>query len=359
MKAKRTKTKLVLSLFALGCTLTFLAFCMAEDTDPGLPSGPVIRENAQPIPELPFTIGESGSYYLTRNLTHTDRYTNAIEIDANNVTLDLGGYSIIGPTTAYNETSSGIYMDMRTNVEIRNGTITRFPNRGIFGDISDPNGTASGHRIMSVRVTSTGAEGIVLWGLHHTIKNCTVTNTQLELEEGIGGISCGSLTSVIGNVVSRHRIIGISVGAGCTIQDNTIAECSYGIVPGQGCSIIGNTLFFTFDGIWLREVDGCLVKGNTIRESAGSGILIEGFDNAIEGNLVSSSEIGFNFIYGDNVYANNRALYNGSNFDGMVPTGVYNGGGNIAAGIKVGGGVGAAELRMKAESRRLGKIEKQ
>ena len=112
------------------------------------------------------------------------------------------------------------------NVEIRNGTITNFPNRGIFGDISDEFGLASGHRIISVRVISIGAEGIFLRGLHHTIRNCTVTNTQLELEQGFGGITCGPLCSVIGNVISRNNIIGIRTLGGCTIH-----EKNEGVMP--------------------------------------------------------------------------------------------------------------------------------
>jgi parallel beta-helix repeat protein len=358
MKVERTKTKLVISLLALGCTLTFLAFCMAEDTDPGLPPGPVIRAEAQPIPELPYIINEPGSYCLTQNLTHTDRYTNAIEITADNVTIDLGGYSLIGPTTAYNETCNGIYMDMRKNVEIRNGTITNFPYMGIFGDVSDELGEASGYRIISVRVMSTGAEGIVLWGLHHTVRNCTVTNTQLEIEQGFGGITCGPLSMVTGNVVSRHRITGIQALAGSTVHDNTIGECSYGIVPSDACSIIGNTIFFTFEGISLIDRAGCLIKGNTIRESQGNGITIEGFDNAIEENLVTSCEVGIHFAYEQNVFANNRALYNGTNFGGRIPQGVYDGGGNIGAGTFVGGNVGA-NLQLKAKPRALKKRDKE
>ena len=340
MKPKRSTTKLVLRLFVLGSTLTFLSFCMGDDTGPGIPSGPVLQSDAEPITELPFTISEPGSYCLTQNLTHTDRYTNAIEINANNVTIDLGGYSIIGPTTAYNETCSGIYMDMRSNVEIRNGTITNFPNRGIFGDNSGETLGSSGHRIISVRVISTGAEGIFLRGLHHTIKSCTVTNTQLEIEQGYGGITCGALCSVIGNVVSRHGIIGISTSSGCTIHDNTIGECSYGIIPRDACSILNNTIFYTFEGIWISDTAGCLIKGNTIRECQGNGIHIEGYDNVIEENLVTSSEVGIYFAYDQNVFANNRALYNGTNFGGRIPKGVYDGGGNIGAGTLVGGNVG-------------------
>ncbi len=357
MKTERTKGKLVLNLFVLGCTLTFIAFCKADDADPNLPPEPVILPGAQPILELPYEINEPGSYCLIQNLIHTDRYTNAIVVDANNVTIDLGGYSIIGPTTSYNETCNGIYMDGRRNIEIRNGTITNFPNSGIFSDMTDPNGLASGIRIISVRVTSMGAEGIFLNGFHHTIRNCTVTNTQLELEQGYGGITCASLCSVTGNMVSRHNIIGINTLAGCTIQDNTIGECSYGVITDDACRIINNTIDSAFDGIWISEASGCLIKGNTISECAGYGINVEGFDNAIEENLVTSSEVGIYFAYNQNVFANNRALYNGTNFGGRIPTGIYDGGGNIGAGTFVGGNVGAG-LQLKARPRAMKKIDK-
>jgi parallel beta-helix repeat protein len=184
-----------------------------------------------------------------------------------------------------------------------------------------------------------------------------VTNTQLELEQGYGGITCGSLSTVVGNVVSRHNIIGIQTIAGCTIRDNTIGECSYGIAPGDGCSIIDNTIFSTYDGISLVDVAGCMVRGNTVRECQGNGISIEGFDNAIEENLVTSCEVGFFFAYGQNVYANNRALYNGTNYDGRVPTGAYDGGGNIGIGTFVGGNVGN-QLQLKAKSQLLKKFDK-
>jgi parallel beta-helix repeat protein len=350
MKAGRIWTEVVLAVLVLGCTFMFPTFCVADDPDPNLPSEPTVQTVAVPILEVPYTITESGSYCLIQNLTHTDRYSNAIVVEANNVTIDLGGYSLIGPTTSYNETCSGIYMDMRSNVEIRNGTITNFPNRGIFADNSGEVLGSTGIRIVSIRVTKTGAEGIVLWGYHHTVMNCTVTNTEIEVEQGHGGITCASFCSVTGNVVSRHAIFGIQTGSGCTIRNNTVGECSYGIVPGDGCSVTDNTIFFAGDGMWISDAAGCMIRGNTIRECQGNGINIEGFDNAIEGNLVTSCEVGFYFAYNQNVYANNRALYNGTNYGGQVPSGIYDGGGNIGAGTFVGGNVGA-KLRLKAKVR--------
>jgi len=48
---------------------------------------------------LPIVISKSGSYKLRSNIVVPDANTTAIEIRADNVTLDLGGFSILGPTS--------------------------------------------------------------------------------------------------------------------------------------------------------------------------------------------------------------------------------------------------------------------
>src|ERR1700704_150875 len=48
-------------------------------------------------PGFPVTISQPGSYRLSGNLTVPDINTTAIEITAENVTLDLNGFSIVGP----------------------------------------------------------------------------------------------------------------------------------------------------------------------------------------------------------------------------------------------------------------------
>ena len=50
-------------------------------------------------PGFPVTISQPGSYRLTSNLIVPDAATNGIQITANDVTLDLNGFSIIGPNT--------------------------------------------------------------------------------------------------------------------------------------------------------------------------------------------------------------------------------------------------------------------
>src|SRR2546426_5014835 len=49
-------------------------------------------------PGFPVTISVSGSYRLSSNLTVPDANTNAIEIKTSGVTIDLNGFSILGPT---------------------------------------------------------------------------------------------------------------------------------------------------------------------------------------------------------------------------------------------------------------------
>jgi hypothetical protein len=48
-------------------------------------------------PGFPVTISQPGSYRLSGNLTVPDSNTTAIQITADFVTLDLNGFSIIGP----------------------------------------------------------------------------------------------------------------------------------------------------------------------------------------------------------------------------------------------------------------------
>jgi hypothetical protein len=49
------------------------------------------------VPGFPVTISQAGSYRLTGNLSVADVNTTAILITAENVTLDLNGFTISGP----------------------------------------------------------------------------------------------------------------------------------------------------------------------------------------------------------------------------------------------------------------------
>src|SRR5438445_13129756 len=79
-------------------------------TPPGAPAATMKTlsqvEPRTPISSVPFAITNSGSYYLTTNLTGTGGGA-AISITTSNVTLDLNGFTLAGLGTS---TGIGIFV---------------------------------------------------------------------------------------------------------------------------------------------------------------------------------------------------------------------------------------------------------
>src|SRR4026208_191371 len=89
-------------------------------TPPGAPA-PMMKTLQQieprfPIFAIPTNISVPGSWYLTTNLTGTAG--NGITIQADNVTLDLNGFALVGPGNVAISAASA-----RFNLCVRNGTI--------------------------------------------------------------------------------------------------------------------------------------------------------------------------------------------------------------------------------------------
>ena len=85
-------------------------------------------EPQTPIAATPCSITNSGSYYLTANLSYTGGI-DGISIDVDNVTLDLGAFAVFGGGGS----GTGIKnTDGRTDRCIRNGTVARWLARTGF-----------------------------------------------------------------------------------------------------------------------------------------------------------------------------------------------------------------------------------
>jgi hypothetical protein len=109
-------------------------------------------EPRTPISSLPYTISQSGSYYLTSSLSGTSGQ-DGISISASNVTLDLMGFTVQGvPGSLYGIINSGV----TNNITIRNGNISGWGGEGIVL-------TGSGiHRtIQDILSSANGGDGIV------------------------------------------------------------------------------------------------------------------------------------------------------------------------------------------------------
>src|ERR1700693_6384079 len=89
------------------------AFPQGALTPPGPPAPTMLTltqiEPRTPITNLPYIITSPGSYYVTTNLTCTTctSFLNGIQINTNDVTLDLSGFTLKGVAGS----ASGIYVN--------------------------------------------------------------------------------------------------------------------------------------------------------------------------------------------------------------------------------------------------------
>jgi hypothetical protein len=298
-----------------------------------------------------FAVSRPGSYYLTGNRTNVAAGSYGILITANDVVIDLNGFSLSGAGQA----QFGIYATSRTNVTILNGTISDFTSVGIITPLS-----GMGHVISRVSVLNNGGIGIGMIAA----SACQVVDCLVQGNHGGIGVSDGSL-------VAHNRVLsnsglqyGISADNNCLITDNAVtsldtnAAHAWGIsVSGVGCQIVGNTVSRTSD-------DGILALGNHMiranhvsyanmaTNATSGGITVFNSSSEVEDNVtlncvavgigvysagssvinnrVKSSPQGVFFGANNCYFANNRVSGATNAFAGTVPGGALNGGGNIS-----------------------------
>jgi hypothetical protein len=132
-------------------------------------------EAATVITSLPYNITTQGSYIINQNLKAS---WHGIKVQANNVTIDLNGYTISGNNTS---SGHGVYMNGRRNVEIRNGTIRNFGSNGIYEESASGNS----HRVINVRVMNNRGWGIYLEGSNHMVRDCTASSNVVGIFVGM------------------------------------------------------------------------------------------------------------------------------------------------------------------------------
>ena len=158
------------------------------------------------ITSLPYTINYPGFYYLGGNLICPSG--TGITVNSDNVTIDLMGFTM---TSNAPPSDSGFFMYGRTNVEIRNGTITGF----VTGVQADPHPSmASGkHRIINVRVHNNTYAGIKLYGDNNMVRGCVSSNN------GNFGIYLAS-SGMITGCVAKGNNTGIKLSGAGSVSGN-------------------------------------------------------------------------------------------------------------------------------------------
>ncbi|MCO5053414.1 MAG: hypothetical protein M9920_14085 [Verrucomicrobiae bacterium] len=168
-----------------------------------------------------FIIRTPGAYYLTTNIVGVANQ-RGIEIRANNVTLDLNGFTLMGVSNA----ASGILVvDTCTNVTIRNGMLSGWGNgfhaiRGLgqnltlerLSVIGNSFGLMSsgGDIIRDCLVSGNQRDGIDVFGSHSLVANNNVT--QNNLQAGPGNASLCVIGS--NNRIEGNHVVGAGEGFG-------------------------------------------------------------------------------------------------------------------------------------------------
>lgn len=194
-------------------------------------------------PGFPVTISEPGSYQLSGNLVVPDANTTAIQITANNVTIDLNGFSIIGPvactgfpvTCAPAGTGSGITGASFNGITIRHGVITGMGGDGIL--------VGGSTRIEDVRALGNGAIGII-------VGDASVSFSEAS-NNGGGGL----------------------VGEGAFISVTAIANAGHGmLISGAAGSIVMNGRFNSNNGDGILATVPVTLTGNAAYSNSQAGI---------------------------------------------------------------------------------------
>jgi len=220
------------------------------------PSGPAPSmktlgqiEPRNAIEKLPFKISASGSYYLTTNLV-VPTGLNGITVDANNVTLDLGGFSISGADSS----NAGVsVVPGRSDISIRNGTIVS-AGAGVEA-------TSATHlRVDSLRVSKCVDVGIST-GADSAVSNCQTS------ENGTDGIRVGASSTVANCQSAANGANGIEADQQSTVRDCTAARNAFsGVSVGDhskvvGVSATGNSLVGINGGVAVHFTD-CTANAN-------------------------------------------------------------------------------------------------
>jgi hypothetical protein len=235
-------------------TLAYPIVVLAQGslTPPGAPA-PLMKSLDQIEPRIPvdavhtpgngseqFIISQPGSYYLTTNIVGVNS-KDGIQITADNVILDLNGFSLLGVAGSVSGiNSSGRY------VVVRNGVINGWQSIGI-NDVATSVSTRMFERLM---ICSNASYGI-LTGQGAIVRDCVI--------EGNG--SFGIYAS------------GGSWITGCTVDGNSFA--GIGVEPPGSCVVMNNFAFGNdtsgFNGEIYMNSGSNHVEGNRVIVTSATG----------------------------------------------------------------------------------------
>jgi parallel beta-helix repeat protein len=286
---------------------------------------------------------------------------NGITILTNDVIIDLKGHALVGVA---NSLDGILVSGNRTNIVVRNGAVRGWGSDGIqantsynssFTDLrvanNVANGLQGGNGALIKCVNARGNRGIGIT----TSAGCTISDS-VSSENMVDGIVAAAGSTVSGssaynngrtgiaasesstvvNCTAYSNTNGISASSGSTVSACTAsANATNGIVAAFGAMITGCTVRGNPTGINVG--DDSRIVGNQCDQnliSVGTGILVNGSDNRIDGNHVTDNAIGIDVNGVGNLIVRNTAAGNGTSYSIVAN--------NNSAAIVVSPGIGFA-----------------
>jgi hypothetical protein len=257
----------VLALFVVAAMTGVVSGGPLDPTGPPSSSSSGVRSPGTPITSVPFTISSSGYYYLTGNLTTAGGFAIGITVNANDVTIDMRGFTLASPDL----TDYGIFAQPSSSgITVEHGRFNRFAYPLSLGGpgsfVTDvhvrdfsPTGTGitvsggSGSLIDGCTVTATipgtSGYGIELYGSSGVVRNCVVTGMNRQGVALYGGNSVleSSQVSASGLTAGTYGVLiscqAATCGLNATVRDNTLENGSRDIGVGQNfATIIDNAI---------------------------------------------------------------------------------------------------------------------
>jgi parallel beta-helix repeat protein len=272
----------------------------------------VLADGSIQPPAAPISSVDNVTYTLTDNIAgNVPDYSSAIVIQRDNIIIDGAGYTLQG-TQSYH--SRGIELTGRSNVTIKNVTITAFFFGIWLGYFSSNNG-------VSGNTAANNWYGIWLdSSSNNSVSGNTVANNGCGIE-----LEFSSNNSVSGNNITNNGGgIGVSESQSNNISGNNIAANygagiqlyeSSGYQPSSYNRIVGNNITENGGGIALYGFSSNnFVSENNITNNESGVYLIQASNNTISANNITESANGvgvtvhlqsdYNSISGNNIAHN-------------------------------------------------------
>jgi hypothetical protein len=184
------------------------------------------------IGSLPYTITTSGNYELETNLTYAG-HGNAIEVNADDVVINLNGFSISTNGMA----AFGVYVAQHKNLTVQNGSILGFQAAVVLA------GPQS--RAVSLQLVK-NVFGVQVFAKDCAVQDCFIVGTGPETEgNGIELLKSASGVLVKGNQVSEFvvgLISSVSSGSASAFIGNYVANSGYGLALSRNDFYQGNVV---------------------------------------------------------------------------------------------------------------------